>query len=239
MSGRHRAVKTAARKKRPSWRRPVALGGVAAAALVLSFWLLGGVWQNADTEDAALALTRPSTTERSTSPSKPSPSTTTKKTSTRPPTTKPPTASPEPSDTEAPPKPTKKATPKPAPPPPPVRECSTELEGTQPQVAQVGNHVLTKFDVDSVGGVGSRANASDHPSGLALDFMVDSTTGDALADYVLAHQEDFGVTYVIWSQQYNDGSGWSTMEDRGSATANHYDHVHVSFAAGAETSVTC
>ncbi len=35
--------------------------------------------------------------------------------------------------------------------------------------------------------------------------------------------------YVIWRQRYNDGSGWDPMEDRGSITANHYDHVHVSF----------
>ncbi|MFD2399500.1 hypothetical protein ACFSVJ_25855 [Prauserella oleivorans] len=106
-------------------------------------------------------------------------------------------------------------------------------------MAQVGNHILTKFDVDSVGGVASRSGASDHPSGLALDFMVDSSTGDELADYVLANQSEFGVTYVIWEQQYNDGSGWSMMEDRGSATANHYDHVHVSFEDSADVSVTC
>ncbi|WP_307831975.1 hypothetical protein [Prauserella cavernicola] len=69
--------------------------------------------------------------------------------------------------------------------------------------------------------------------------MVGSETGDQLAEYVLANQDEFGVSYVIWSQQYNDGSGWSMMEDRGSATANHYDHVHVSFDASADVSVTC
>lgn len=121
---------------------------------------------------------------------------------------------------------------------PPAEDCSTELDGTVTPVAQVGNHILTKFDVDSVGGRASRGGDSDHPSGLALDFMVDPETGDALADYVLANQSDFGVTYLIWQQQYNDGSGWSTMEDRGSPTANHMDHVHVSFS-GAPVDVTC
>lgn len=106
-------------------------------------------------------------------------------------------------------------------------------------MAQVGNHILTKFDVDSVGGRADRSGSSDHPSGLALDFMVDTGTGNALADYVLANQSKFGVKYVIWRQRYNDGSGWSTMEDRGSATANHYDHVHVSFLEDADVSVTC
>ncbi|MCV7097646.1 hypothetical protein H7H99_21600, partial [Mycobacterium kubicae] len=49
-----------------------------------------------------------------------------------------------------------------------------------------------------------------------------------------------GVTYVIWQQRYNDGNGWSTMENRGSPTANHMDHVHVSFLAGAKPpAVSC
>ncbi|GAA1202801.1 hypothetical protein GCM10009675_20080 [Prauserella alba] len=106
-------------------------------------------------------------------------------------------------------------------------------------MAQVGNHVLTKFDVDSVGGLASRSGTSDHPSGLALDFMTTGTNGDRIAEYILANQAEFGVTYVIWEQRYNDGSGWSYMEDRGSDTANHYDHVHVSFESSADVDVTC
>ncbi|WP_338061480.1 hypothetical protein [Prauserella marina] len=103
----------------------------------------------------------------------------------------------------------------------------------------MGNHILTQFSVDTVHGIGDRAVSGEHPAGLALDFMVDTETGNALADYVLAHQAEFGVSYVIWSQQYNDGNGWSMMEDRGSVTENHYDHVHVSFHPSAEVSVTC
>lgn len=57
----------------------------------------------------------------------------------------------------------------------------------------------------------------------------DNALGDAHADFALGHQEEFGVMYVIWRQRYNDGSGWEPMEDRGSITQNHYDHVHVSF----------
>jgi hypothetical protein len=34
---------------------------------------------------------------------------------------------------------------------------------------------------------------------------------------------------VIWRQRINSGTGWRAMEDRGSITQNHYDHVHVSF----------
>ncbi|GAA1243589.1 hypothetical protein GCM10009676_31560 [Prauserella halophila] len=99
--------------------------------------------------------------------------------------------------------------------------------------------MLTKYDVDSVGGVAGRSGSSDHPSGLALDFMTTGATGDRIAEYVLANQSEFGVTYVIWEQRYNDGSGWSYMEDRGGTTANHYDHVHVSFESYADVNVTC
>jgi hypothetical protein len=79
-----------------------------------------------------------------------------------------------------------------------------------------------------------------HPSAArALDILVsdvygelpsdDNALGDAVAELALAHQPEHGVWYVIWRQRYNDGAGWDPMEDRGSITQNHYDHVHVSF----------
>lgn len=126
-----------------------------------------------------------------------------------------------------------------APPPPPVITCSTELAGARPQVAQVGNLIDKTFGVGDIGGANGRYDG-DHGAGLALDFMTyDPARGDAIADFVLANKERFGVTYVIWQQRYNDGSGWSYMEDRGDPTANHYDHVHVSFDSTADIHVTC
>ncbi|WP_327101261.1 hypothetical protein [Nocardia vinacea] len=118
--------------------------------------------------------------------------------------------------------------------------CSTELAGTRPHVAQVGNFLGKMFGITDIGGALSRGDG-DHGAGLAVDFMTsDSAHGDAIAEFVLANQQRFGVTYVIWRQRYNDGNGWSYMEDRGSPTANHYDHVHVSFAANApDVDVQC
>ncbi|WP_327117645.1 hypothetical protein [Nocardia sp. NBC_01730] len=125
------------------------------------------------------------------------------------------------------------------PPPPPSVPCSTELVGAQPHVAQVGNLLKKTFGVTDIGGAVGRGDG-DHGAGLALDFMTpDSARGDAIADFVLANQQRFGVTYVIWQQRYNDGGGWSYMEDRGSPTANHYDHVHVSFDKAADVNITC
>lgn len=41
-----------------------------------------------------------------------------------------------------------------------------------------------------------------------------------------------GIMYIIYRQRIWDvrmaSSGWVPMEDRGSITANHYDHVHIS-----------
>ncbi|WP_425296934.1 hypothetical protein [Nocardia abscessus] len=125
------------------------------------------------------------------------------------------------------------------PPPPPSVPCSTELVGTRPHVAQVGNLLKKTFGVTDIGGAIGRADG-DHGAGLALDLMTsDSARGDAIADFVLANKQRFGVTYVIWRQRYNDGNGWSYLEDRGSPTANHYDHVHVSFEKSAVVDVTC
>ncbi len=117
--------------------------------------------------------------------------------------------------------------------------CSTEWKGTQPHVAQVSHMVQKMFGLDDIGGANGRFDG-DHGAGLALDIMTSNPAqGDAIAAFVLANKARFGVTYVIWQQRYNDGGGWSYMEDRGSPTQNHYDHVHVSFSSYGAANLTC
>jgi hypothetical protein len=72
----------------------------------------------------------------------------------------------------------------------------------------------------------------EHATGRAVDFMVsDPAVGQALADWCRAHASELGLAGIIWSQRIwtlqRSSEGWRPMEDRGSATANHYDHVHV------------
>jgi hypothetical protein len=105
-------------------------------------------------------------------------------------------------------------------------------------LGRVKSHVRTaaevlgcRFGEPDMHGVAGRAGTSDHPGGLAVDFMVDRATGDALADCALENMDALGIKYVIWEQRINHGSGWKAMEDRGGATANHFDHVHISFDA--------
>ncbi len=72
----------------------------------------------------------------------------------------------------------------------------------------------------------------DHGSGRAVDIMVSGAPGLEIARYVQAHARELHVTYVIYQQKIwlagRPTSQWRHMEDRGSRTANHYDHVHVS-----------
>lgn len=111
---------------------------------------------------------------------------------------------------------------------------TASLGAVKPWVADAVEFLGCRYGQPQVLGVGSRGNASDHPSGLAADFMTDDrATGDAIAACALENMKALGVTYVIYQQRINDGSGWRVMEDRGSPTANHEDHVHVSFQKGA------
>lgn len=138
---------------------------------------------------------------------------------------------------------TTRATTTQAPPPPspePVEEstvraaagaaCSATLDGTVAHVARAGHYIAREAGFGgTMLGRASRAGTSDHPSGHAVDFMTSREQGDRVAQVALDHQEELGITYVIWLQRINFGSGWEVMEDRGGDTANHMDHVHVSF----------
>ena len=81
---------------------------------------------------------------------------------------------------------------------------------------------------------GGRRNSSDfHGSGQAVDSMIsNSTVGWQIANWVRANAKRLGVSEVIYSQKIwtvqRGSEGWRGMSDRGSSTANHYDHVHVS-----------
>ena len=82
----------------------------------------------------------------------------------------------------------------------------------------------------------SSAYSSDHPNGRAIDIMIPSYTsnkalGDSIAQYFIDNGKRLHVTYILWRQRsYTLTRGsWKKMEDRGSDTQNHMNHVHVSF----------
>ena len=112
---------------------------------------------------------------------------------------------------------------------------SYALGPVKPWVRAAATEVGGRFHIGTVYGFGKRTNATDHDDGLALDFM--TRNGGPLADYVQANAKRLGVTYIIWNQRIwsvaRSSEGWRAMADRGSVTANHKDHVHVSFQATA------
>ena len=71
----------------------------------------------------------------------------------------------------------------------------------------------------------------EHGQGRAIDIMVSGETGWAIANFLRANYSALGIEYIIYSQHIwsveRSGEGWRGMSDRGSTTANHYDHVHV------------
>lgn len=103
--------------------------------------------------------------------------------------------------------------------------------GVSPNIVAVHQAVCANFPEISVYGT-LRGGGGDHPLGRAVDIMVSGDRGWQVAEFVRANYAELGVSYVIYAQNIwsveRSGEGWRGMEDRGSTTANHYDHVHVS-----------
>ncbi|WP_107768359.1 hypothetical protein [Nocardioides terrigena] len=78
---------------------------------------------------------------------------------------------------------------------------------------------------------GTWRSDGEHGEGRAIDIMVSGETGWAIAEFLRANYSSLGIEYIIYSQKMwsveRSGEGWRYMSDRGSTTANHYDHVHV------------
>lgn len=99
--------------------------------------------------------------------------------------------------------------------------------GVRSNAARLCTAVQQRFGLGSIGGF--RAGAGEHGTGQALDLMISSRSqGDAVAAFVQANVATYDVKYLIWRQRYwAPGRSWRMMEDRGSPTQNHMDHVHV------------
>jgi hypothetical protein len=80
---------------------------------------------------------------------------------------------------------------------------------------------------------GGFANRPEHNTGRALDVMVygDSALGYKIAEFIQAHASELNIYDIIYRQHIwtpvRSSEGWRLMPNRGSATANHMDHVHI------------
>lgn len=100
--------------------------------------------------------------------------------------------------------------------------------GLQPDTVKVHRAVCAKFpQITRYGGVSGRG---EHATGQALDIMASSDVGTQIANFLMENRAELGVEYIIWRQRIwrpSTSGSWRGMSDRGGATANHYDHVHV------------
>jgi hypothetical protein len=101
--------------------------------------------------------------------------------------------------------------------------------GVSPNIAAVHQSVCANFPEIST--YGTFRDDGEHAQGIAVDIMASGARGQEVADFVRANYAELGVNYLIHAQQIwsvdRASEGWRYMEDRGSVTANHYDHVHV------------
>ena len=103
----------------------------------------------------------------------------------------------------------------------------------------IGRYVNVAWpEIKTVGGWRPSDPYPDHPSGRAVDIMMpnggagkDKKLGDAIVKELQRNADAFGIEYILWRQrswQAGDGiNKWSGMADRGSASANHVDHIHI------------
>ena len=108
----------------------------------------------------------------------------------------------------------------------------------QPQAEAFRQEIAAKFGITNIGGYRA-GDPDDHGQGLAVDVMVPTSSelGDQVAQYAIDNMDRAGISYIIWKQQfympvdniYGPANTWNQMPDRGGDTANHYDHVHISF----------
>ncbi len=101
--------------------------------------------------------------------------------------------------------------------------------GVSPNIVKVHEAVCAAFP--EITTYGTLRSDGEHAQGIAVDIMVSGSRGWQVAEFVRANAGSLGVSYAIharniWSVQ-RSGEGWRGMADRGSTTANHYDHVHV------------
>ena len=112
-----------------------------------------------------------------------------------------------------------------------------KLSGVQPQTQNLVNIIRSLFpQITTVYGF-ANTPGSDHYAGLAADFMIPNykanvALGWQIANYAKEHAAELHIDYIIFQQQIwnpaRASEGWRKMEDRGSDTQNHMDHVHIS-----------
>lgn len=106
------------------------------------------------------------------------------------------------------------------------------LKGVSSNTAKAADYWGSKYGIKTIGGRGpGSVPGSDHPKGLALDFMINNVSngharGNDLANDLIKNYKAWNIKYIIWNRYiWHPGRGWSKY----SGPSPHTDHVHASF----------
>lgn len=112
-------------------------------------------------------------------------------------------------------------------------KSSSIQSGLVPNAVKVYRALCDRYPAISSFGGRRSGDSGFHGTGRALDVMIsNSSVGWDIAEWTRANASALGVSEVLYYQKIwtveRGSEGWRPMSDRGSASANHYDHVHVS-----------
>lgn len=107
-----------------------------------------------------------------------------------------------------------------------------KLRGVAKDVAAAADYWGSKYGIHTIYGLGpGSVPGSDHPHGLALDYMINNlknghNVGQGLANSIISAYRQWNVKYVIWNRYiWSPSRGWRRYH----GPSPHTDHVHVSF----------
>ena len=107
-------------------------------------------------------------------------------------------------------------------------------DGLNPAVRDFYDQIAKDHPDLSLGGYNPTVDQSwdEHQTGDAMDVMVsDLERGNSIRDLALQNPN---TKHVIWQQKmWYPGGSSSAMDDRGSPTENHFDHVHINMSTPA------
>lgn len=112
---------------------------------------------------------------------------------------------------------------------------ATANDGLKPGISDIKKTIEQKFPGLTIGGYNGNVDQpwDEHATGEAIDVMippelVGTPEGQALGDQIVQQALAGGGSYALWGQkQWNPDGSSSGMDDRGSVTENHGDHVHI------------
>ena len=115
----------------------------------------------------------------------------------------------------------------------PGKSSPGSSKGLVPIMARARQFVMDTFGVNDIGGFARSGHmpGSKHYVGKAIDVMTyaNKALGQRIADYFATgpgHRR-FNVENTIFNHRIHNQRGWHAYGERGNATLNHEDHVHV------------